>query len=168
MDRHRDLIAVSVVHTLNAALCEFHLKNCPPSEQLATECAKASALYKATQTALHALEQLLSQPQSPATPQPGADDAQVRWGHDACDSTPACMHVDLHALMRSCRPTCMLKRACITTLPATQPAEQHDEAGEVAAPHVQHHAGEAAEEDTGHEDAAGHEHDQWQMDECEL
>lgn len=60
VERHRDLIAISVVHTLNAALCEFHLKNCPQSEQLTRECAKAKAVYEATKAAVRELDVKLS------------------------------------------------------------------------------------------------------------
>lgn len=96
-ERHRDLISISVVHTLNAALCEFHLRHCPPSEQLARECAKASVLYKATQTALHALEQSLSEPQSPTALAHDAHNAQVRGRRLQGRLLPehARMHADL-------------------------------------------------------------------------
>lgn len=59
-ERHRDLISISVVHTLNAALCEFHLKNCPPSQQLREACDKAAALYTATKVAVRQLDVELS------------------------------------------------------------------------------------------------------------
>lgn len=55
-ERHRDLIAISVVHTLNAALCEFHKQNCPPSEQLRTECEKVQAVYEATKKAVRQMD----------------------------------------------------------------------------------------------------------------
>lgn len=55
-ERHRDLIAISVVHTLNAALCEFHMANCPPSEQLTSECSKVKAVYEATKKAVRELD----------------------------------------------------------------------------------------------------------------
>eukprot|EP00879_Flechtneria_rotunda_P017349 GHRR01018175.1.p1 GENE.GHRR01018175.1~~GHRR01018175.1.p1 ORF type:complete len:350 (+),score=62.58 GHRR01018175.1:1082-2131(+) len=55
-ERHRDLIAISVVHTLNAALCQFHTKNCPMSEQLKTECATTTAVYEATKKAVRKLD----------------------------------------------------------------------------------------------------------------
>jgi hypothetical protein len=56
LERYRDLISISVVHTLNAALCEWHAARCPPSEQLRTECAKARALYEATKAAVRELD----------------------------------------------------------------------------------------------------------------
>jgi hypothetical protein len=59
-ERHRDLISISVVHTLNAALCEFHLKNCPPSQQLRDACDKVQALYQATKVAVRQLDVELS------------------------------------------------------------------------------------------------------------
>lgn len=59
-ERYRDLIAISVVHTLNAALCEFHIANCPPSEQLTRECDKVRAVYEATKKAVRELDVELS------------------------------------------------------------------------------------------------------------
>jgi hypothetical protein len=59
-ERHRDLISISVVHTLNAALCEFHLQNCPPSQQLRDVCDKAQALYLATKIAVRKMDVELS------------------------------------------------------------------------------------------------------------
>jgi hypothetical protein len=59
-ERHRDLISISVVHTLNAALCEFHLQNCPPSQQLRDVCNKAQAMYLATKVAVRQLDVELS------------------------------------------------------------------------------------------------------------
>jgi hypothetical protein len=34
LHHYRDLIAASTVHTLNAALCDYHMTTCPPSDQL--------------------------------------------------------------------------------------------------------------------------------------
>ncbi len=45
-----------MVHTLNAALCEFHIKNCPPSQQLKEACDKAAALYAATRNAVQEMD----------------------------------------------------------------------------------------------------------------
>ncbi|KAF6262485.1 hypothetical protein COO60DRAFT_1675462 [Scenedesmus sp. NREL 46B-D3] len=59
-ERHRDLIAISVVHTLNAALCEFHMQHCPPSQQLRDVCDKAQAQYQATKVAVRQLDVELS------------------------------------------------------------------------------------------------------------
>lgn len=55
-ERYRDLIAISVVHMLNAALCEFHTKHCPPSEQLRVECGRAVAAYKEVKAAVRQLD----------------------------------------------------------------------------------------------------------------
>lgn len=48
MERYRDLISIEVVHTLNAALCDHHLKHCPPSEQLNTTCKRVNDAYRET------------------------------------------------------------------------------------------------------------------------
>lgn len=54
------MVAVSVVHTLNAALCEFHMANCPPSDQLTRECDKVKDVYEATKKAVRELDVELS------------------------------------------------------------------------------------------------------------
>ena len=36
------MLSISVIATVNAALCERHLVNCPASEELKRECSKAS------------------------------------------------------------------------------------------------------------------------------
>lgn len=38
------LLAIEPVVVMNAALCEHHLKHCPPSRQLTSECAKVATL----------------------------------------------------------------------------------------------------------------------------
>lgn len=55
-ERYRDLIAISVVHTLNAALCEFHTTHCPPSEQLRVVCGRAMDAYREVKEAVRALD----------------------------------------------------------------------------------------------------------------
>lgn len=40
-ERLRDLLSLEVVATLNEALCQRHLKACPPSDTLAQECSRA-------------------------------------------------------------------------------------------------------------------------------
>lgn len=59
-ERYRDLIAISVVHTLNAALCEYHLKHCPPSDQLRRECDKARGAYQEVKKAVREMDVELS------------------------------------------------------------------------------------------------------------
>jgi hypothetical protein len=59
-ERYRDLLAISVVHTLNAALCEFHTKNCPPSDQLREECGRVTSQYKQVKEAVRQLDVELS------------------------------------------------------------------------------------------------------------
>ena len=56
-DRYRDLISIQVVHTINAALCEYHLRHCPPSEQLLAVCAAASKAYDATMREVRAMDE---------------------------------------------------------------------------------------------------------------
>ena len=41
------LLAIEPVVVLNGALCEHHLRHCPISEQLMSECRKARALHGA-------------------------------------------------------------------------------------------------------------------------
>lgn len=41
-ERLRDLLAIQVIIELNAAFCERHLVNCPPSDQLDKECTHVS------------------------------------------------------------------------------------------------------------------------------
>lgn len=39
-ERYKELLSLSVIVNINAALCERHLANCPPSEELSRECGK--------------------------------------------------------------------------------------------------------------------------------
>lgn len=39
-DRYTQLLSLSTITTINAALCERHLVNCPPSEELQQQCDK--------------------------------------------------------------------------------------------------------------------------------
>lgn len=55
-ERYRDLLSIEVVHTLNAATCEYHLRNCPPSEQLVRLCTVANAAYEETVQELRQLD----------------------------------------------------------------------------------------------------------------
>lgn len=43
---YRDLLSVQTITTINAALCEHHLHNCPPSEELLTECDKVGGVCR--------------------------------------------------------------------------------------------------------------------------
>eukprot|EP00879_Flechtneria_rotunda_P011174 GHRR01011672.1.p1 GENE.GHRR01011672.1~~GHRR01011672.1.p1 ORF type:complete len:475 (+),score=141.48 GHRR01011672.1:1450-2874(+) len=43
--RYRDLLSVSVITIVNAALCDYHVRNCPPSAQLAEVCNQAFKLH---------------------------------------------------------------------------------------------------------------------------
>ena len=55
-ERYADLLAIEVVHTLNAALCERHLKRCPPGDELLAACRAANAAYEATARAARAMD----------------------------------------------------------------------------------------------------------------
>lgn len=56
IDRYKDLIAIETVHTLNAALCDYHKIHCPASEQLRQECDRVMLLYRSTKAAVHHIE----------------------------------------------------------------------------------------------------------------
>jgi uncharacterized membrane protein YgcG len=56
VEHYTDLISIEVVHTINAALCEQHLKRCPPSEELVAACGRASRAYDETLAAARALD----------------------------------------------------------------------------------------------------------------
>lgn len=56
LERYADLISIETVHTLNAALCEYHLAHCPPSEELLAACRDANAAYEATARAVRAMD----------------------------------------------------------------------------------------------------------------
>eukprot|EP00878_Enallax_costatus_P023272 GHUV01024743.1.p1 GENE.GHUV01024743.1~~GHUV01024743.1.p1 ORF type:complete len:564 (+),score=175.47 GHUV01024743.1:251-1942(+) len=45
INRYKDLIAVSVISTVNAALCDYHVRNCAPAAQLTKVCNEAFKLY---------------------------------------------------------------------------------------------------------------------------
>jgi hypothetical protein len=39
---YRDLISVETVAMLNAAFCDYHLRHCPPSQQMLDVCSEVS------------------------------------------------------------------------------------------------------------------------------
>ena len=43
-ERYTQLLSLSTITTINAALCERHLVNCPPSEELQQQCSRVGAL----------------------------------------------------------------------------------------------------------------------------
>lgn len=55
-ERYRDLLTISTVHTLNAALCRWHMKRCPPSRQLLQLCGRAMRGYKRLRTAIKTMD----------------------------------------------------------------------------------------------------------------
>ncbi len=44
---YRDVLAIETAATINAALCDFHIRNCPPSEQLLKECKMVGWIWHA-------------------------------------------------------------------------------------------------------------------------
>lgn len=56
LKRYQDLISVSVVALVNAALCDYHVRNCPPSPQLTSVCNKAFLLYHEVEQELRGIE----------------------------------------------------------------------------------------------------------------
>lgn len=42
-DYYKDLLAIETVSTLNAAFCNFHLKHCPPSQELLSVCSQVGS-----------------------------------------------------------------------------------------------------------------------------
>lgn len=40
LSRYKELLSVWVVSLVNAALCDYHIRNCPPSPQLTEVCNK--------------------------------------------------------------------------------------------------------------------------------
>jgi hypothetical protein len=46
---YKDMIAVSVITTVNAALCDYHVRHCDPSPQLTVVCNKVRCLQQQQQ-----------------------------------------------------------------------------------------------------------------------
>lgn len=53
---YRDLLSSQTASTLNAAFCDYHLKHCPPSDQLKSVCDKVFALEKDINAEVEAVE----------------------------------------------------------------------------------------------------------------
>ncbi|KAG1663022.1 hypothetical protein FOA52_016037 [Chlamydomonas sp. UWO 241] len=47
---YRDILSLEAVATMNAGFCDFHVRRCPPDQQLLDECNKAFTLYSAYRT----------------------------------------------------------------------------------------------------------------------
>lgn len=62
LERYTQLLSLSVMANINAALCERHLAKCPPSDELAQQCALAAKLDAATDDALAAMEASTAEP----------------------------------------------------------------------------------------------------------
>lgn len=43
LTHYRDLLAISVISVVNAAMCDYHVRNCPPSPQLTQVCDEVSS-----------------------------------------------------------------------------------------------------------------------------
>jgi hypothetical protein len=43
LSHYKDLLAISVISTVNAAMCDYHVRNCPPSPQLTQVCDEVSS-----------------------------------------------------------------------------------------------------------------------------
>jgi len=56
IEHYADLISAEVVHTINAALCEYHLQHCPPTAELLAACRDANAAYEATVKAVRQMD----------------------------------------------------------------------------------------------------------------
>lgn len=58
IEKYKDLMSIQVIATINAGLCEFHLKNCEANAQLLDECKQAVKLFRDTKAALKAVEEV--------------------------------------------------------------------------------------------------------------
>ncbi|PSC76158.1 peptidyl serine alpha-galactosyltransferase [Micractinium conductrix] len=56
-EQYKQLLSISVVATINAALCEQHLQRCPASKELTDTCAQVKSLEHETDAAIQAIEQ---------------------------------------------------------------------------------------------------------------
>jgi hypothetical protein len=43
LSHYKDLLAISVISTVNAAMCDYHVRTCPPSPQLTQVCDEVSS-----------------------------------------------------------------------------------------------------------------------------
>jgi hypothetical protein len=46
LSQYRDLLGISVISVVNAAICDYHVRNCPPSPQLTQVCDEVSISNK--------------------------------------------------------------------------------------------------------------------------
>ena len=42
LSHYKDLLAISVISVVNAGMCDYHVRNCPPSPQLTEVCDEVS------------------------------------------------------------------------------------------------------------------------------
>ncbi|KAI8477380.1 MAG: hypothetical protein J3K34DRAFT_398046 [Monoraphidium minutum] len=97
--RYRDLISIEVVHTLNAAVCQYHLRHCPLGAQLLSACSGANVAYEETVEAVRAMDEEMACADVNEADCPN----WARAGE--CENNAAFMHM-------SCRLSCKLcKRA---------------------------------------------------------
>jgi hypothetical protein len=82
LQRYTDLISIEVVHTLNAALCEHHLKRCAPSDELLEACSEVASAYEATRAAVREMDAMM------ACADANEVRALARWFPPACTCCP--------------------------------------------------------------------------------
>ncbi|GBF96079.1 peptidyl serine alpha-galactosyltransferase [Raphidocelis subcapitata] len=58
LTEYRDLLAVHTMALINAAVCDYHRRNCPAGEQLEEVCGKAERLYADVKASLTHIEEL--------------------------------------------------------------------------------------------------------------
>lgn len=56
LDRYKDILATSVIALVNAALCDYHVRSCPPSPQLTSVCSQAFRLWHEVEQEMKDLE----------------------------------------------------------------------------------------------------------------
>lgn len=50
LTHYRDLLAISVIAIVNAGMCDYHVRNCPPSPQLTKVCDEVSSSSTTSRT----------------------------------------------------------------------------------------------------------------------
>lgn len=43
LEEYKDLVAIQALSLINAAICDYHVRNCPASQQLTEVCGKVGA-----------------------------------------------------------------------------------------------------------------------------
>lgn len=113
----RDLLAIAAPATLNAAFCERHLRVCPPSEQLTSEC----SVVKELETALDArLREVLEHLPDPCS---DTDTRCASWaGHGECLANQGWMEAHCPVACKKCVPrSAKVKQQAIEAAPQPPP-----------------------------------------------